>query len=371
MKWLEEPNWAKLVAAEKLAAIGLTRAPQAAGAWKALIVNQKRLGKTVEAEASIAKASAAITDRKAFVLMLLEVEEYAKALAEGETLPPDDDIRAMMRKAAIRSNRFGAAERRVLAEGDRTANQAWVATDRDGDLRRLVARYRAMLAENPVHTDARCLLAHALAKLGEADEARATMALDRFLKVEPLAGDSAEIRAALAAEIRRNPTLIADPRNKATRDGQQTSRLGLPSEPAMLGLIARIKTAVERYRMAMDGASDPFIAQAPETVRLYIWAVIYGATGRQTAHRHPGGWLSGVYYVTAPRSDDGYRGALLVGEPDALLRAPPPWGVTRVEPVPGRLVLFPSFVTHATEPCGAGGERISVAFDVIPADEKL
>ena len=37
-----------------------------------------------------------------------------------------------------------------------------------------------------------------------------------------------------------------------------------------------------------------------------------------------------------------------------------------MEPVPGRLALFPSFVPHATEPCGFDGERISVAFDIIP-----
>jgi len=37
-----------------------------------------------------------------------------------------------------------------------------------------------------------------------------------------------------------------------------------------------------------------------------------------------------------------------------------------VAPVPGRLVLFPSFVTHGTEACGAEGERISIAFDITP-----
>jgi hypothetical protein len=44
----------------------------------------------------------------------------------------------------------------------------------------------------------------------------------------------------------------------------------------------------------------------------------------------------------------------------------PPWGVQEIEPVPGRLLLFPSFLPHATEPTGIAGARISVAFDVVP-----
>jgi hypothetical protein len=37
-----------------------------------------------------------------------------------------------------------------------------------------------------------------------------------------------------------------------------------------------------------------------------------------------------------------------------------------VEPKPGRLVLFPSYMWHATRPFRAG-ERITVAFDIAPA----
>jgi len=40
--------------------------------------------------------------------------------------------------------------------------------------------------------------------------------------------------------------------------------------------------------------------------------------------------------------------------------------VIRIEPVPGRLVLFPSYAPHGTEAAGIEGERISIGFDVIP-----
>ena len=47
----------------------------------------------------------------------------------------------------------------------------------------------------------------------------------------------------------------------------------------------------------------------------------------------------------------------------------PPWGTLQIEPVPGRLVLFPSCVPHATEASGVDGARISVAFDVLPVHD--
>ncbi|HWD29924.1 MAG TPA: putative 2OG-Fe(II) oxygenase [Rhizomicrobium sp.] len=374
IEWVEDPDWAKLAAARTLAEVAVARMPGAAGAWKNLILAQKRMGKMAEAQETIARASVAIggdrTARKAFLAALLELEEYERALAEGEALTADDDaVRALLRDAAIRSNRLGPAECRVLMQQDYTVNQAWGAARDAGDLSRLVAQCRAELAENPIHTDARFILAHALAKLGADAAARATMAIDVFPRIAMLDGDG-ETGAALASELRVNPTLVQDPHNKATRDGLQAARIGLPGEPAVKALLARIKGAIERYCASVDGIDDPYMAARPARAKLSSWAVIYGAAGRQSPHRHPGGWLSGVYHVSAPHDADGYRGALLLGEPDQRLGKAPPWPVRRVAPVPGRLVLFPSFTPHATESCGAAGERISVAFDVIPFEAK-
>ncbi len=38
-------------------------------------------------------------------------------------------------------------------------------------------------------------------------------------------------------------------------------------------------------------------------------------------------------------------------------------------PEPGMLLLFPSYYAHWTHATGVAHSRISVAFDVIPADE--
>jgi len=37
-----------------------------------------------------------------------------------------------------------------------------------------------------------------------------------------------------------------------------------------------------------------------------------------------------------------------------------------VQPVPGRLVLFPSYMWHGTVPLRAPSPRTTIAFDVVP-----
>ena len=92
--------------------------------------------------------------------------------------------------------------------------------------------------------------------------------------------------------------------------------------------------------------------------------------GWQSSHIHPSGWITGVYYVAAPlpKGANAYRGPLVLGALDSqTLGIDPPWGVREVEPAPGRLVLFPSYLPHSTLPSGVDGSRICVAFDVVDA----
>jgi uncharacterized protein (TIGR02466 family) len=393
MKWQAEASWKALAAIEQLAKQELSEEPDSVGHWTSLINVQKRFGRGADIQASLDQAQAAFGNdpqgRKDFLTILSCAGEGDRAVLTAEALvdaaPDDADAHELLARAIANSDRWGDAEERAYAKiagtphARMSLNQAWKRAETDEDVRAFVARCRAALLEDPIHTDARCFLAHALARLCEEAEARAVMAMDALVSVGELPPPTGyasceQFRAALAAEIRQNPTLAPDPKNKATRDGRQTAALGLPGEPAVAVLVGQIKAAVEAYLAARMGSADPFITSAPEVVRITQWAVIYGAAGHQTPHRHPSGWLSGVYYVSAPHASavetaggDGYLGALLVGAPQAKVATPPPWGIRRIEPLPGRLVLFPSYVSHGTEACGAEGERISVAFDVTPA----
>src|SRR5262249_16600266 len=110
----------------------------------------------------------------------------------------------------------------------------------------------------------------------------------------------------------------------------------------------------------------PFIKKRPKRACLNAWAVVYPGDGRQVAHIHPDSWLTGVYYVSAPKPSEHVRnGCLVLGALEiGGLNVGPPWGTRNINPVPGRLVLFPAYVPHATIPTRSSERRICVAFDV-------
>lgn len=214
----------------------------------------------------------------------------------------------------------------------------------------------------------------ALAQLGRVAEAEALMGLDRFLRIAPLpapsgfGGDEA-FREAVRGEILANPSLHGDPAGHATRSGLRTGIYPADGDRASPALVEAIRSAIEAYVARLSG-DHPFARGVPARARLTQWALIFKCEGHQVPHHHPGSWLTGVYYVSARRDahepQAEYPGKIrLGGFPEC--RGGPPWPVLEVEPIPGTLLLFPSYVPHETIAPGEGAERISVAFDVAAA----
>lgn len=213
----------------------------------------------------------------------------------------------------------------------------------------------------------------ALRDAGQADAARELVDLERLVRVRALPvprgfTDIAEFNAQLAALLRADPSLLPSPLSKATRGGTQTGELEAGASP-VLGAFRDVLDAELCQVIAELGregfAGHPVMAWASDRWTLRIWGTLLAAGGHQLPHLHPLAWLSGVYYVEVPEGlgDDG---ALEFG-------APPPRVTVRSEPErrrigarPGRLVLFPSWFWHRTLPFTQPGERISVAFDVMP-----
>ncbi|MCB2057096.1 MAG: hypothetical protein KDE30_04185, partial [Novosphingobium sp.] len=77
---------------------------------------------------------------------------------------------------------------------------------------------------------------------------------------------------------------------------------------------------------------------------------------------HPQGWISAALYLAVPEGLQGEAGQLALGESpaDLGLNLPPH---AMVNPRPGRIALFPSYMWHGTRPFGAG-ERMTIAFDI-------
>lgn len=98
------------------------------------------------------------------------------------------------------------------------------------------------------------------------------------------------------------------------------------------------------------------------------WAVILRRGGFQHQHVHSRTDLVGVYCVATPRGEARAAcGRLTLIDPrGGRLANRPAWETDRVEiePVPGRLVLFPSFLPHRVEEVRRPGERITINFDV-------
>ena len=149
-------------------------------------------------------------------------------------------------------------------------------------------------------------------------------------------------------------------------DGPLLSRI----EPEIQALRAAIVGAVGEYRdrLPPPDPNHPLLREKRDRrVRFSgSWSVRLQGSGYHVSHVHPQGWISSALYVALPKPGPGepHGGWLKIGEP------PPSLGVDLpparlIEPQPGRLVLFPSWMWHGTVPFTAG-ERLTVAFDVRP-----
>ena len=147
-------------------------------------------------------------------------------------------------------------------------------------------------------------------------------------------------------------------------------------------LFSRVAREIRQLRAAIVSAVEQYVAELPPTVTGHpllglrrdrpvrfagSWSVRLRDAGYHVSHVHPQGWISSALYVALPEA----RGAtapragwLSLGAPPPSL-LPAPLEARYIEPAPGRLVLFPSWMWHGTIPFAAG-ERLTVAFDVAP-----
>ena len=98
------------------------------------------------------------------------------------------------------------------------------------------------------------------------------------------------------------------------------------------------------------------------------WSSQLSTNGFHENHIHPEGWISAVYYAAVPDAcaDPIERqGWLKFGEPSSDF-GPNYLPRRLIEPRPGRLVLFPSYLWHGTTPLLSHQARMTIAFDVAP-----
>ena len=227
-----------------------------------------------------------------------------------------------------------------------------------------------LLAAAPGSTTPLAYLAAALDRAGEGAALDALCEIERFVRIidiTPPAGFATvdAFGAALEGELRAHPSLTFEPEGLVTRKGRQSGELADADTPAIAALADIARTALAEHAEAIgEGPAHPFADARPEGWSLTLWGTLLTPGGAVEPHIHAPNWLSGVYYPAAITADDSDEGAFAIGPlPEELGGG----GTARViRPRAGRMILFPSFLWHGTLPFSGGGERISLAFDMVP-----
>ena len=197
--------------------------------------------------------------------------------------------------------------------------------------------------------------------------------LIQSFELEPPAGfsDMESFNAELNAWLDQVHPATREYLNQSLRGGTQTADQIFGRGHELVEKIrVRIDEAVGRYiaGLAPDDKHPMRSRRARDFRYTGSWSSRLRDCGFHVNHIHPEGWISSCYYVAVPAAveDEKERqGWIKFGEPsfDVALKTP----IRRaIQPRPGRLVLFPSYMWHGTVPFHDAQPRTTIAFDVVP-----
>ena len=128
----------------------------------------------------------------------------------------------------------------------------------------------------------------------------------------------------------------------------------------------------ELFQMQNEIIQDEYLNEEREPLIGNMWANINPPGGYNQAHIHPNSLFSGAYYVKAPPNSG--RLELMDPRPGVQQSKPPRkkvklprelWRETYYDAVPGRIIMFPSWLWHKVEPNKSNDIRISISFNFI------
>jgi tetratricopeptide (TPR) repeat protein len=249
------------------------------------------------------------------------------------------------------------------------------ATIAAGDPEKAAAYCEKCVALAPHDQVALAILGTAWRMLGdERDEAlNGYDSLIRIYDLEPPEGfsDMESFNAELNAYLDRIHPTTREYLDQSLRNGTQTpDKLFGAGHALVERLQLRIREAIGRYIADMtEDDNHPFVSRRSRHFDYTgSWSSRLRDCGFHTNHVHPEGWISSCYYVALPRAVEDTQtrqGWIKFGEPalDVTLKDP----IRRaIQPKPGRLVLFPSYMWHGTIPFHDSEPRTTIAFDVVP-----
>jgi uncharacterized protein (TIGR02466 family) len=153
--------------------------------------------------------------------------------------------------------------------------------------------------------------------------------------------------------------------DQAGRDWSRAKRyLGYTSYASLNDLPRRDPAFAELAKVLKRHATD-FARDLDWDVRPKLdslWVNLLRGPGHHSAHIHPQSILSGTLYVEVPKGS----GAIRFEDPRLpLMMAAPPRGDTfvTVEPRPGMLLLWESWLRHEVLPGVGKADRLSISFN--------
>jgi tetratricopeptide (TPR) repeat protein len=343
-----------------------------------------RLGRKEEFLASydrVGKSRELLMDKAAFLTQDNRPDQAYEAYREILAMHPGD-VSAALGAAGMLSllERHGEASRifdAVLAQhGDNVevCNSAAEAALLGSEPDKSLALSQRALRLAPYNQASLAGLSAALRVMGdERDEAlNGYDSLIQLFDLEPPEGfaDMAVFNIELNAYLDRLHPQTREYISQSLRGGTQTpAQLFGAGHELVQKLQTRISETVTRYIAGLkEDANHPFLSRRARDFR-YIgsWSSRLRDCGFHINHIHTG-WISSCYYVAVPeaaKDETARQGWIKFGEPSFAVKLNNP--IRRaVQPVPGRLVLFPSYMWHGTIPFHDAQPRTTVAFDVVP-----
>ena len=173
----------------------------------------------------------------------------------------------------------------------------------------------------------------------------------------------------LAACLTRLHNFRKEPFDQSLRNGSQTSQnLMRSSDPTLRAFFTAIDKPIRSHMRRVAEAPGALGRRHLGDYRIAgSWSVFLRPDGFHADHIHHQGWLSSAFYVETPTqpSPDPKAGWIKFGEPGQPTQ--PALGPEHfIQPKPGLLALFPSYMWHGTVPFASPERRITIAFDVVP-----
>ena len=156
---------------------------------------------------------------------------------------------------------------------------------------------------------------------------------------------------------------------RANGYGGYTSYASLDDLPTRASVFGELKRRLDRHAAVYADSLGLDLGPRGKLKLDSLWANVLAPGGGHSGHIHPHSVLSGTVYVATPSGSGGLRLEdprlpLMMAAPPRLRNAPPGEGrFVTLEPFPGAVFIWESWLRHEVAPSRARTPRISLSFN--------